>query len=809
MAREVLIGVEWIVALLMPNVVAPHPNFSTPSVTPVGLLALLADGRHRDYDRYLELYESSADRDDLQLQAVDAVRMSLFVSSQAEALVRLSDLRNDSVLSPGLRSSLVSFESLCYSEIDRLDLAVEVLDDVLMDLASDLDRSAPGAAVIEAALRQQKAVRSIEMRELDGARREALSVESLLTEPLEVSDSFSTSNGTTLSPRQAQIDIANMLRDHALAVRSTLEGLEGELWKTVVRSPLADGDIRAVQKSAEGGISYLEEHFRATVSWSSGRRRFAFQDTVDGPLSTALVHAEVAGDLGRLKRLRATLGLARALRRRHDDPWAISDSLRLLRQADARQELEDVIRWVRASGPVESLQTAANAVLGRPSLAQFVTRCDLAILMGAAEVMSEEDLGRGIDAAFVYGRRPETRLSGAVSRSWSDDDLVWRSCARMLPGSGRDDELASAMLDFVAAGGEVPDHLAPSIVSLVVAISWTEVSDEVRARWESWVHQRAGELSFYVSTAILDAIGGVSRRDGVASSRPQGLELGVRILQEFENDIEPRSDELYSVVEACRDGLAATQQSAARGRYSYGAISAGQIAVAMIDFLGRGELWEPLASFLRNPDPSSSDKQPVLDQLAVDSPEMPDDILDSLRGVSLATLGGKQLDVWNDPVLPVSPAALRFSSVYGLIGYAEAIDAVTQLGGSRQPESRVEAARSANAMLELAEDYEWITVFLLQLSHDDDAVVRAESARQLARLIGISSAFAATVEQRTVALLEADGILVPLLTLRGLQESNSYDSSLSDLISSHTDRLASEHPARSVRRVALELRQGG
>lgn len=804
MARQVLTGVEWVVAATIPNIVAPHPNFSTETVTPVALLALLADGREADFNRYRGSNGAPGEVDESELAAVDAVHRSLLVESQVQGIRQLSEMRRIEQFTLGLHAVVALFEAVGQSELDRLDLALEALDDVLTRFEHNSGVVSDGSrALVEAAVRQQRVLRYIESRQLEAARDEAQQVETLLDRSTAFDESFPTSRGTDSTPGEAQADLATTLLDHARSARSTIEGPESRLWVSVVRSPLSRADARGIRKVAEGGNAFLWERFETVVSWTAGRQRIAFQDSVDGPLATALLHAELTGDVSGVKRHRETLGRSRAIRSHRDTSWSTGDSLRLLRQADARQPLEDVVRWVRSRGPISSLTNAARAVLDRPSLLNSVTRCDLAVLVGAAEVLERRRLGQSLDAVLAYRRRPEGRLSGESAASWAVEDVAWRACARIVPGSGRDSEIASVLLAAVDTDVDVPDYLEGSVVAVVRAITWNDVTASLRNGWRAWVIERANSLSFYVGAAVLDAIDGVGRHT-VGRPRPVGLELGARILREAAHGADPPAEEVAAATTACVAGLSEVQESAARGGYGFGGLSAGQIAVGLITSFERADLWNPVAEFLRNPVLVTGQKAPVLDRLAADRPVMPDHVYSLLEGTPLATLGGKAIEMWDERPLPVSPSALRFSAAYGIVERARAIGAITQLGGSRNPEARAEAARSIDAALASGGgELEWAAVLLMQLSHDDDAVVRGESARKLAQLRSALPALRDAVDERITELMESDGILIPLLTLRGLESSDD----ISDSLLNRVGLLSIEHPARSVRKVASELSQ--
>lgn len=80
--------------------------------------------------------------------------------------------------------------------------------------------------------------------------------------------------------------------------------------------------------------------------------------------------------------------------------------------------------------------------------------------------------------------------------------------------------------------------------------------------------------------------------------------------------------------------------------------------------------------------------------------------------------------------------------------------------------------------------------------------MRAEAGLALGAFL--STARSDVVRSRLTELLDADGVLVPLLTLRGLVHSPR-----DDLLRPHINTLASDHPSRLVRPAAEQAREDG
>jgi hypothetical protein len=138
---------------------------------------------------------------------------------------------------------------------------------------------------------------------------------------------------------------------------------------------------------------------------------------------------------------------------------------------------------------------------------------------------------------------------------------------------------------------------------------------------------------------------------------------------------------------------------------------------------------------------------------------------------------------------------------YRLIDHPGVVAAIAELTGFGRLDGKVEAARSIGLAGADETTSDWAVSVLLQLSHDGDPVVRAEAGRALGRLHERFPDLSLVVGKRLRELIEEDGILVPVLVLRGLLLSGSLPWELQSVVHD----VSKSHPARSVRELAREL----
>jgi hypothetical protein len=802
MDTGLLTGIDWVAAAIAPHAIGPHPNFSQDDLRPVQLLALLADGRYGDFARHEPSLAETSDIDESEMQLVLHVRDSLLAGSQGLGVDGLVEVATGGsrrpALSPGARASAALFASVAMSELDQIHEAVELLRSVLDSFGRQEDYPSDSMRLVDAVVRQQLVVRLVEADSHEEAMKEAAVVERTVPGRQAAFEGVDVSAGSSFTSRQLQHEISRMMRLHSTASMAVLEPFGGRRWVRVVRAKPSLIDERFYRTEAKAGTALVDETFERRVSWSRGTKHFGGGDPVDGPVSTALLHAELSGDLGQVRRRRELLGKLRTLRPSTQPSWSVSEALRLLRQSDTRQPLEDLLRVIRAEGPLDVLVSSVQSVLNRLS-AGSATRCELVVLSSGTEIMSEPELGKAILGAMAFRESPRQRVGRETLVPWAAREVAWRHVARLLPHSGFDDVVAQEAFAELSHGQDLAQPLEGSLENLVRLIDWQTVSDSVRSGWVEWARAQTDARMFGLATGLLDAVYGVQRHD-FGPPRPERLDLAARILWEVAHDVAPDADEVASAANACISTLASIRQTAATGAYGFGGISAADVAVLLATELDQSQLWEPLFDFLLDPRVGQHDKAPALDRMVVLGAAIPDEVIAGMADSPFESLHGHAADPFESTQLPFSPGALRFCAAYGLIEQGFIISAIAELTSSSHHAGRVEAARSVPpALQKTGGDPLWAAVTLLQLSHDGDPVVRSEAGRSLAATWNRYSSLTEVVVERLLELLAADGILVPLLTLRGLSETRD----LPDRMRAQVHALGHDHRARPVREAAL------
>lgn len=789
-------AVEWVLACVAPETVAPHPNFQTKAPHVPALLGLLAECRFDEFERYRELLVPTGDDD---MDVVDAIEMSLSRDSQREGAGLLAEFAHSNSRRVGVRAAAALFAATALAKADDLSAAVDVVNAALSPTIGGNSRNA-SERLIAAALRQQLVLRFIEQDRLEEAYVEAATVESMSRVSSDSVDTVETSKGYSGGSRSAHRDAFATLRSHAQSVRTTLAPRHDRSWVSLVRSRPSRPDERSYRSIAHAGEALAKRDFEGELSWV--RRRYAFlsRDPVVWPVYSALLHAELTGDVGATRRWRDLLGRLRLLDRSTERHWATEEALRLLRQSDAHEALGDALQLIRAEGPTEVVKEAATRLVESGENARL-TRSDLTVVASAAEFLDRGMLQRAIRYCEGFHTQParQTRLSGERPATWAAADFAWTSIVRLLPGSELDDDVAGALFEFLSGLHDHGELVVRSLTQVAETVDWYRVSGITRAKWSSWALTHAEEWARQLALAALDGVHGVSRHIPHCG-RPTGLELATRVIWERQNGVIASPREVHSSVAACEADMARTADSASLGHFSIGGLSGAEVATIFAVDFHMTELFDPLLEFIGNHNIPMPYKAPALDRLAHLSSEVPQEVLPLLiQRVRMLADPNQALDFdpFDSNPFPVNPEAVRLLIVTGGISEEHGVKLITDLLSDQRVQAKIEAVRCL-AVAVSSYLSEWPGMMLLQLSFDSDAVVRAQAGRALAGALAEDRRFNYLLVERVLELLASPGSLIPLLTVHGLRTNLPLDASLGTALRA----MANAHPSRMVRHLA-------
>jgi hypothetical protein len=314
--------------------------------------------------------------------------------------------------------------------------------------------------------------------------------------------------------------------------------------------------------------------------------------------------------------------------------------------------------------------------------------------------------------------------------------------------------------------------------------------------WRSWI-ERSGDKWSHTAAIVRLQLGDQARVSN--SSNPTLNDIAM-----IANDAlhgHPIPPDLIEVcIRRTLDALDRLRQTSKSGPWGMGGTDAADIAAVLIS-LGATELWGPLTEFLVDETVPRTYRSGAFDRLARSEVEVDSSAAEVFRSQAIDTLWLPDPMPFDAETFVPYPAALRFLASRALIEEGDIFYALTQLAGSPNRSWRAAAAESTSVIADKWHT-SWMLATAVQLSHDANIDTRGYAAHALAYLAGKTESLFALARRRLKDLLTFDGIIVPLLAIRGLRRNlDALDTSLAESVSA----LANAHPSRRVRREAEDL----
>lgn len=794
---------EWLTAALAPWSMAPHPNFSVTSCSPAEYFALVIDNRYRDRNQYAKVVDWSFDWEQT---LTNAASDSFLDGKQGDAVTRLCEVQQDPSVPLGATATAALLAAIALADLDHTEESCNVLQVTLDTIATTESAT---HRLIAAVLHQQLAVRQSEVGRREESWQNAGIAADLTEGKLSSLERFKTSKGTLLTSSKLQNEIRLGTARNAQALLSHLEPIGGKRWVDIVRDRRPWLGTAISSMALRGADEFIDDVFDRKLR-SIGRPHKLGSTPASASAFRALVSAEMQADLHSIIVRREQLAKLRLLEEESLSPTMVADALSMLQRADRRDTLEATIRWARANGPLTALSIAASKVIDRPSFGDRVSRGDVAIISGAADVLSAKQADRAVEATFTYMRGEGRRgLDYGVVSNWSMQDVAIRALADLAPSApDRQSEIATLILETA----QKADHLYAlnsGLISLAKSLDWGLVSPKVAESWIAWALSLAEvEESLDLAVAVTDAVRGVEyTREHLP--RPAGLALGARLLLESFSGLPAGTAELETAVEACVSIMDAQRQQALQGVRHIGGYQEVEIGTALVltwpDF---EELWNPIVESLRTTSIGNFARTGALDRIAEAPTIVPPAIVEAMSEFRDEILRSDDADAFTDPVPPttVLPSAVRALTALKILAPSEVATWVAQFAASTHAVTRRQAAATARVIASTEPaSAEWALMAVMQLAHDSDPVVRAESAAVLSSMLGHHGDLSLAGTETLRLLLQAPGITVPLNALRGIEGRLDLGEPIAPDVTRVVRDLGESHPSRSVRKLVRKI----
>lgn len=777
-------NIAWLAAVLAPADVAPHPNFfdKEPS-SAASDLALVMQMRWHDYKRRAPAQIPNGQLSH-EYALVERVRGVLDASSSSSALRALvEDVQGQTLpFTARTAGALIAATALC--ELDRHREAISLLEEVSDSFQG---RRSPCRDLCHALLTQQIAMRC---RELGLVEPDTSLVLSRLDQ-LRPADfaRFDLSRGVrwTSARTTARIleETRTVVREHRASMLDSYADLDRIL--ELVRADAPVSRLKMSRGALGGYVAWIDEEFRATIE--SREVRIRSGDEVEDRLYEAYLHNEVIGDTGGSKHWRSQVAKLRFLRQGGDLEWRRGDTLRLLRHADDTKTLDLVLRATRADGPLTSLRDDARQIIEQRS-AETLRIPELAVLSAAAHLLRERDASRALHS--VLGAIEVGVAQTSHREIWAlRAERAWRAAASLAPIARGASRVAQGLLNATEAASQDDELLVRGLARAASDLEWDLVNAATRSRWIKALHGRT------IAAEVAEAVALGLHVDEVVDTT-----LNVQVVRALNAAIvdgSPIPEAIAAAGEAAaRAEMRSIAAQADRGVFSVGAgPSPADIAAGLIAFAGRATLWRPLVSFLINPRVPSREKTACFDRLARDVGQIPPTVRQRMQSAAEALLRPESVfDVFGMET-DAGASALRFLAAHSILGRDRVVTELGRMMAAAKPSVRAAAAETARLLWRRGDHSEWTFAIGYSLSFDSAAVVRAQAGRLLSNAAVVESQFRSLATGRCLELLDEDGLVVPLLVLRGFLDDPA--PRLPEQARAAIEAACGEHPARGVR----------
>jgi hypothetical protein len=807
-------NMAWLAAAIKPHDVAPHQNFlSEEQITAPGMLASLLSGQFLLFHRLMNDQAGPGPQrfvpnDDIEVKFLEAVELTINVGSVEEGVSAIQRMLLDRQLTDDAWNSVASLIACtALAQLDDCDTIFALLADRVSESSSlrSLITNDADHQLLNAALLQQLALRRSEAG-LDGRVQSttALDIFEQLN-PAAVSR-FPLSRGVSWDSRRTVNYIIQALRGAAMSSIaddpfSLSDSSTGRTvkWQDLVKAPPDEHLLSADSTRADAYEALAQDLYRDRLS--GGVRGFFSSAPAEQDLYVAQLAYEFTGhpsvvsrrrELAQVRLIRATIDTA---------PAEVQDSLRLLRHSGDKSALDSALGWINRGGPLEALSKDAKQVLIRRHEPERLRGVELRVLQVAAQLLDSDDASAGVSAvlgAIAAG------LPAAFPGRWeapsARHEAAWLAAAALANVAGRQDDVARELLSAAKA------HADDEVMDLALAkaateLDWSAVSTVVRSDWSVWLRKRKDQgLSTHLAEIVpivqdgieYEGVANVASMLEVAHAANAAMRGGI-LLQTVLSDS----------VELIRRGLREIRRDASKGQFSGGGLPVADIGTALALYSNADELWPEIADFLTDTSVQRSDTSPAFERLAR-SPQRVPEVVRSALGSHVNEILYNTRDLWQSEPINPYPSALRSLAALMIVDSQDLLSHTVRLSGSGNKVARAEGARVLATFARTAAD-SWIVALALQLSHDPDSQVRAEAGRTVALLLKYNLPQASILVEQLLDLLQEDGVVVPLLVLRGLHESQVV---LPQEIIDRISYIASNHPVYGIRLQAMSLVEG-
>lgn len=796
----------WIAAVGAPWAMAPHPNFSQDVVTGPGLLALVAQFRIGDLERYEKAL--SPDQPQWVSELVQGAKSTLLISELKGGVDTLWQLSANNEIPATARVAAALFASVAEVELDEIPRAIDKLlqlhDELLRDISTSVSSIALGLLTLQIASRQY------ELFDYAGAAQSLEKTRGYSSKTLR-SDAFPVSLGIGWDSRTVLLDVQDALSAHARELGARMEGFQGSSWVDVVKSRASWLEYRGRLPGATRDRKLVQHWFDEAVGANRGRRSFHREDPIITPALESLLVAELTGNVNGFMSERTALAQIRVLQHdRNDDGnsfWDVQEALRLFRRSRSRDNLKNTLDLIYLQGPDAALLGDAKMILERSSFPNDVASGDLAVLSFAAQFLSHDDLKKAMDAALAFLDSPKSSAGSYAM----DERGAWAAIAKLVPASGRDSQVAKVTLQTLKNAKISISLVESDLLRVLESIDWQTVEPGIIAAWRQWGEQKLAEEPSDVIAHKAKTIGEQMDYAALLKDTPPS-DLAEYLVRHFDDLHDVAENTLRTADDYCISSIQRIQNEAVNGVTTFQSVDSGELATIFAKLYDRPRVWIAVAEMLTDGNVAREMKERSLQRFAeYGRTVIPEDVQKNIRDQWEGVILSKAQDFFfsNGDVHHQFAQAYRVGAVLGVYTRDETMAKATELSCSNSPDDRLAACQLLPEAGVALQEWEWAQLLLLQLFEDKNALVRSHAAKSLASISTIKNGISRLVNQAVVKALHSDGIHVPLMALHGLQKiTHSGQALLNGEVKDVVQNLSGSHGARIIRQAANHALDG-
>ncbi|GAA1878205.1 hypothetical protein GCM10009773_03360 [Williamsia serinedens] len=422
--------------------------------------------------------------------------------------------------------------------------------------------------------------------------------------------------------------------------------------------------------------------------------------------------------------------------------------------------------------------------------------------------MTADDARAAFDLVANEVEHGESRMVGRWRHETTWAEAAWTTLATLANTVGEADRIAATLADVATqySSDELWDRLIGRALNILDVTR--PATGAVAESWKSALGRNAD-----IGRATMRAYLQLTRSEDLLSERLEGTPSDLSdVVELFNATIALGRDFPNSKLRVSKrlasEKLYQIRSNARQGQFSGWAYDPGEIATLLLIEDPDEEYCGEVLDFIFDANVPRNDRSVALGRLARETPSIPANVLATYaERVTQLVNQRSPVSMFGDPDSEVFISALEFAIAYQLLSPDEVAHYLTLLSASPSLTTRRDGcvALAEAVRIEFRPELLWI---LVRLSYDEDAEVRASSARGIIQSLSRDGSPSGRILERIEALSREDGMAMPFAIVRELRLVRGKFAASKDfqtVVYGILDRYRSGHMSEQVRRAAREL----